>query len=128
MTLKIYPMERTICISNRFIHSELSEFDHLNLSISLWNHDTEIPIDWHTAEERMELSVKFTVEGIIHDMLLDYESAYEDEGGIVISSDYKKIVEKFKEDFQEALNTLNKIHFYNYDRQNYEDEEGLKDD
>lgn len=115
---KPYPKQRIICVSDRLIHSELSEFDSLNLSITLWNHDTEIPEDWHTTTgELMELNLEFTVNSLIQDMLLAYEAEYDDEGGIVISSTYKKIVEKFKEDFQEALNTLNKIYF-----QDYEDE------
>ena len=119
MTHTLHPSQRTICVSNRFIHSDLSEFGNLELSITLWNHDTEIPEDWHTTDTLMELNLEFTVESLIQDMLSAYESAYDDEGGIVISSHYKKIVEKFKEDFQEALNTLNKINFYDYDSQDF---------
>lgn len=119
MTHILHPSQRTICVSNRFIHSDLSEFGNLELSITLWNHDTEIPEDWHTTDTLMELNLEFTVESLIQDMLFAYESEYDGEGGIVISSYYKKIVEKFKEDFQEALKTLNKINFYDYDSQGF---------
>lgn len=105
-------VQRTINIDGKCIHMETKKIgvkEYVELSLTLWNDDSEIPEDWHDEyADHIELNLIFTVDQIVNDLI--FMNSIRDRK-YVFHIEEKTTVDLMKKEFESALSELNKIKF-----------------
>jgi hypothetical protein len=102
--------QRIIVIKDNLIHEEVSKSGRLELSLCLWNDNSEIPHDWHDQNAHMELKLDFSIMKIVDDMI-ELHRLWDEKDEVIFHAVSKEMVEIYKRDLQAGIDKLNTIKF-----------------
>ena len=103
---------RLIDIDMDLVH-ETFEYGRPEFSLCLFNDSHEIPMDWYSEDQLMELKLNFTIDLMVRSFIenhLDFAEHDEDHDP-VFHEMAKEDVESFKEELQKAIDKLNRIKY-----------------
>jgi hypothetical protein len=105
---------RLIEIDMDLVHDTF-EYGRPRFSLCLFNDSYEIPRDWYSEDEQMELKLNFTIDLMVRcfiENFLDFRKYNEDDDHEPLIDEIgREDVETFKKELQRAIDKLNRIKY-----------------
>ena len=107
---------RIIDITMDLVH-ESFEYGRPQFSLCLFNDSYEIPKDWYSEDEHMELKLNFTIDLMVRSFIgnyldfMNFDDLADEDHDPVVHETAKEEVELFKKELQKAIDKLNRIKY-----------------